>query len=609
MDRPPAILPTRPFNFLPRTMNTSRILILAAFVAGAFAGAAVIGFSTHSHDAEAVQKPSGPTGQRNIRFYQSPMHPWIRSDQPGRCTICGMELTPVYEGESGVAAGESTVVLGTNSIQLIHLETSEVTEAPLVRSLRLSGTIDDNDIRHRVISAPVAGRIERLSVNSLGQEIRAGDALLTIYSPSLLTAEREYVALATQPRSPGASASNDLAPILASARQRLLQMGLTASQIDALPNKPPGSISSELLVPADGTVVLKQVYEGQYVTEGERLFETADFSTMWVQLNAYESDRPWLKLGQQVRMTTPSWNGGVITGRVEFIDPNFDPMTRSSRVRVEVPNPWVENATGLRRRLLHRVTATAEIACIETARTVPRRALLWNGRRPMVYLSLGGGAYEPRFVRIGRIGDGLAEVLDGLKVGERVVTQAAFLIDAQSQLQSGNDSAPPETISKPASQTRSAAAPALQEFLQLSADMAEALAADQLQAFRQVLVQFPARHEALVRWIQEPGQELPEALLKSIHALGTSKNPAAQSSLGEARKWFLDPSRVSVELARWTHRQGWDSGVRTFECPMVDRAIPSGPKRAGWLQKRPEVRNPFFGAEMLDCGLELKEKP
>jgi Cu(I)/Ag(I) efflux system membrane fusion protein len=520
-----------------------------------------------------------------------------------------MELTPVYEGESGVAAEGSTVVLGTNAIQLIHLETSEVTEAPLVRSLRLSGTIDDNDIRHRVISAPVAGRIEHLSVNTLGQEIRAGDTLLKIYSPSLLTAEREYVALAKQPQSAGANSSNDWVSILTSARQRLLQMGLSASQIDALPNKPPGAITSELLVPADGTVVLKQVYEGQYVTEGERLFETADFSTMWVQLTAYESDRQWLKVGQQARMTTPSWNGGVITGRVDFIDPNFDPMTRSSRVRVEVPNPWVDTDPGRQRRLLHRVTATAEIDCLETARTVPRSAILWNGRKPMVYLSLGGGAYEPRLVSIGRIGDRLAEVLDGLKVGERVVTQAAFLIDAQSQLQSGNDSAPPETVSKTASQTRLPAAPALQEFLQLSADMAEALASDQLEAFRQVLIRFPARHEALTLWIQEPGHELPEALLKSIHALGTSKNPAAHSNLGEARKWFLDPSRVSVELARWTHRQGWDSGVRTFECPMVDRAIPSAPKRAGWLQKRSEVRNPFFGAEMLDCGLELKERP
>jgi Cu(I)/Ag(I) efflux system membrane fusion protein len=520
-----------------------------------------------------------------------------------------MELTPVYEGDSGAAAEGSVVVLGTNAIQLIHLETCEVGEAPLVRNLRLSGTLDDDDTRHRVISASVAGRIERLWVNKLGQEIQAGEPLLTIYSPTLLTAEREYVALSKQSRPETAGGSNELAPILASARQRLIQMGLTPRQIDALKDKPPGALTSDLMIPADGTVVLKQVYEGQYVTEGERLFETADFSTMWVQLTAYESDRQWLRVGQSARITSPSWSGGVITGQVSFIDPNFDPMTRSTRVRVEVPNPIEETSEGPRRRLLHRVTATAEIACIETARTLPRSALLWNGRQPVVYLSLGAGAFEPRTVRIGRIGDHLAEVLDGLKLGERVVTHAAFLIDAQSQLQSGHSNADADSQATTNSHPKSPAPPPLAEFLKLSADLSEALASDQLEVFRETLKRVAPCREALGQWASKPEPNLPEPLQKSIAAISVPSLPNGPSDLAEARKWFLDQSRTSVELARWAHRQGWDAGVRSFECPMVDRAIPSAPKRAGWLQKGAEVRNPFFGAEMIDCGLELKEKP
>ena len=593
-------------------MKTSRLLLVIIFVAGVLTGTGFWVLRSHWEHPQTpgVSQPTGepPSRPRAVRFYQSPMHPWIRSDQPGRCTICGMELTPVYEGESGVAADGPVVVLGTNSIQLIHLETSEVSDAPLVRNLRLSGTLDDNDTRHRVISASVAGRIERLSVNKLGQEIRAGEPLLTIYSPTLLTAEREYVALSRQPHPEPAGATADLAPILASARQRLIQMGLTPRQIDALKDKPPGALTSELMIPADGTVVLKQVYEGQYVTEGERLFETADFSTMWVQLTAYESDRQWLRVGQPAHITTPSWNSGVITGQVSFIDPNFDPMTRSTRVRIEVPNPIEETPEGPRRRLLHRVTAMAEIACIETARTLPRSALLWNGRQPVVYLSLGAGAYEPRTVRIGRIGDHLAEVLDGLKPGERVVTQAAFLLDAQSQLQSGHSGGgDPEatTTLRP----RSSAPPPLAEFLQLSADLSEALASDRLEVFRETLKRFQPRQEALRQWASQPVTNLSETLHKSIASISIPSVPNGPSSLAEARKWFLDQSRTSVELARWAHRQGWDAGVRSFECPMVDRAIPSAPKRAGWLQKGPEVRNPFFGAEMIDCGLELKEKP
>ena len=184
-------------------MKTSRLLLLAVFVAGLLTGAGFWVLRSHRDlpQTSTVSQPIGvaPSRPRSVRIYQSPMHPWIRSDQPGRCTICGMELTPVYEGDSGAAAEGPVVVLGTNSIQLIHLETSEVSESPLIRNLRLSGTLEDNDTRHRMISASVAGRIERLAVNRVGQEIRAGDPLLTLYSPSLLTAEREYVALSKQP--------------------------------------------------------------------------------------------------------------------------------------------------------------------------------------------------------------------------------------------------------------------------------------------------------------------------------------------------------------------------------------------------------------------------
>lgn len=590
-------------------MNSQRFLFLVTFVAGALAGAGLLGRLRPSHpphgnggNPETTAGASAAT--RKIRFYQSPMHPWIQSDQPGRCTICGMELTPVYEGDAGAAVDGAAIVLGTNAIQLIHLETAEVTRGPLERSLRLSGTIDDDDTRHRVVSAQVAGRIERLAVNRVGQEIRAGDPLLTLYSPSLLTAEREYVALLRQ-ASPS-EASGTMASILASARQRLLQMGLTPGQVEALKDKPADAITSDLLARADGTVVLKQVYEGQYVTEGERLFETADFSTMWVQLTAYEADRAWLAVGQEARITTPSWDGGVVTGRVSFIDPNYDPMTRSARVRVEVPNPVEQARDGQRRRLLHRVTAVAEIAHADTARVVPRSALLWDGRQAVAYRSLGGGAFERRTVRVGRIGDRSAEILEGLEDGDRVVSQAAFLIDAQAQIRGGTGGG----VTPPAAPAGRTPAPeALASFLRLSAELSEALAADRLPDFRAQVPGFADRLASLQRWAADPAQSAPEDLRKPLPLLAAPPAGASMTTLAEARRWFLDQSRPLLDLARAARRQGWDTGVRAFECPMVDRAIPSAPKRAGWLQLGGTVRNPFFGAEMLDCGLELKDTP
>jgi Cu(I)/Ag(I) efflux system membrane fusion protein len=593
-------------------MKSTRVLLLITFIAGALAGAGLVGRfrpSAPTPEGGAPEAGTRGSGSKKILFYQSPMHPWIRSDQPGRCTICGMELTPVHEGETGAAIDGPAIILGTNAIQLIHLETHEVARGPLERTLRLSGTIDDNDVRHRVISATVAGRIERLAINQVGQEVRAGEPLFTVYSPTLLTAEREYAALARQTRVPGTTGSDAMAPILASARQKLLQMGLTPAQVDALRDKPADAITSDLLSRVDGTVVLKQVYEGQYVAEGERLFEIADFSTMWVQLTAYEADRPWLSVGQEVRLTTPSWHGGVVTGRVSFIDPNYDPMTRSSRVRVEVPNPIEDTPGGRRRRLLHRVTARAEIVHSAAALTVPRSALLWDGRQAIAYRSLGGGAFERRPVRIGRIGDRAAEILEGLDEGDRVVSQAAFLIDSQAQIRggTGGDSS---GASEPIPLATSGPTPTpLAEFLELSADLSEALAADRLDGFRSALALFAPRLAALRPWAADPSTPMPEALRKAVASIEAPPEAFAPQGLPEARQWFLGQTRSALELARWAHRQGWSPGIRTFECPMVDRAIPSAPKRASWLQRGSAVRNPFFGAEMLDCGIELKEKP
>jgi membrane fusion protein, copper/silver efflux system len=213
------------------------------------------------------------------------MHPWIKSDKPGRCTICGMELTPVYAGEKGFdeSGGDNIVALTQNQIQVLHVQTAVAKTRPLVRTLSVSGTIDDNDMRHRLLSAYVDGRIDKLHVNFIGAEVNEGQPLADFYSPSLLQAEREY-------RQLGGELKKNTA-------LRLRQMGLTQTQIEALDQKPADSLTSQILSPISGTVVAKSVYEGQYVTTGQPLFEIADFSTMWFMFRAYEQDMPWIKPG------------------------------------------------------------------------------------------------------------------------------------------------------------------------------------------------------------------------------------------------------------------------------------------------------------------------
>ena len=213
--------------------------------------------------------PAAPTaGERKPLFYQSPMHPWIKSDKPGRCTICGMELVPIYPGEKSLDAsgGENVVALTQNQIQVVNVQTGEAKIQALVHTLQVAGMIDDDATRHRILSAYVDGRVEKLHINYMGAEVRAGQPLADYYSPNLLQAEREYRQL-----------TGDLRKNTA---LRLRQMGLTQEQIEAVADKPADSLVSQILSPIGGTVIGQNVYEGQYVTTGEKLFELADFSTM-----------------------------------------------------------------------------------------------------------------------------------------------------------------------------------------------------------------------------------------------------------------------------------------------------------------------------------------
>ncbi len=366
-------------------------------------------------------------GGRKILFYQSAMHPWVKSDKPGRCTICGMELIPIYEGDKGIELDRDVVALDQSFIQVLRVRTSPVQKRPLVKTMQVAGMVDDNAASHRVLSAYVDGRVDLLHVNYVGAEVTAGQPLASFYSPTLLQAEREYRQLS------GGLRGN--------AALRLRQMGLAPEQITALPQKPMDALDSQILSPASGTVVARYVYPGQYVKEGEKLFELADFSTMWFIFSAYEQDVPWLHPGQEVEVTTPAAPGKVFTGSISFMDPTLDDATRSVKVRVELPN-HVENG---KRCLLHKLYADGIVKLdAPEVLSVPRTAVIETGPEAVVYVDEGGGAYRRKPVKTGRRGDLLVEVLSGVKEGENVVTNGNLLIDGQAEMNRSYVSTPEE---------------------------------------------------------------------------------------------------------------------------------------------------------------------
>lgn len=562
--------------------------LLTILISAALAAGATWYFLHGNHESSA---PS--SGERKVLYYQSAMHPWIKSDKPGRCTICGMELTPVYEGEKGFdeAGGDAAVSLTQSQIQVLHVQTEPVKTRPLVRNLAVAGMIDDDATRHRVLSAYVDGRIDKLHVNFIGAEVKDGQPLAEFYSPALLQAEREYRQL-----------DGDLKY---KTGLRLLQMGLTPEQLAAVDTKPAEQFTSAILAPVSGTVVSRSVYEGQYVSTGQPLFEIADFSTMWFMFDAYEQDMPWIRPGLTVKVTTPSIPGKTFEGKITFIDPNFDESTRSTEIRVELPNPLVNG----RRELLHRLYADGVVELeAPPVLTVSRSAVIQAGPQAVAYVDLGGGRYEQRSLTLGRRGDSHIEVISGLAEGDAVVTNGNLLIDGQAEMNRAFMT-PPEAVTPVATGTKvlnEEQKKTIADFLAVADAMAAALSADNLDQFNKSSAPAMMVTGALVKLGRDlfpKGPDGSDAYETQLAALDGSRHFHGFDNIKAARIAFHRFSVAAAAVLEPLRTAGLTPAFEIYECGMVDEAIPNVPPKARWIQtgKRP-LANPFFGAEMLECG-------
>ncbi len=530
----------------------------------------------HAHETSGTAKP----GKKAT--YQCPMHPWIKSDKPGsKCTICGMEL--VVAGTAG--SGETppgVVSLSPSTITVLGVKTEVAAKRPLERTVRVAGMVDDDDTKHRFLTAYVPGRVEQLHVNFVGAEVKEGQPLLTIYSPDLLSAQREFLQIV--------KGGESTAPAVRPARERLRGLGLTNEQIEKLIASGEPEQSTTLYSPATGTIITRGAYPGQSVAAGDKLFEIADFSTMWFQFEAYEQDLAWIKVGQRVEVTTRAVPGKVFAAKVSFIDPNFNEMTRVTRVRVELPNPSVGEGAEARREIPHRVFGEG-IVHVEAPAvlTVPRTAVLNAGNGSVVYVDLGANSYEQRRIKPGRLGDDFMEVLEGVSEGDAIVTQGNLLIDAQAQLSheatahaSHSDKPMPATkepgaMPSPLSAAETPDAVPMERLASLVAAAsagADALASDDFARYQTV---FPKLHDA--------SRDL--------------KLPALEkgADLKAARRSFEVWSTTVADLAR-PHRE--HLGIKVYQCPMAPVL-----KKGRWVQKDGPLKNPFFGSSMLTCGSEL----
>lgn len=580
----------------PKTLFVILIVAICAAMGGWWAAK----HFSHQHESD-----SGAQSGRKIKFYQCSMHPQVKADKPGKCPICGMDLSPIFEGQG--ALSENLITLDSNSISVINVQSEPVKRQSMRRTLRVAGMIEDDDTRHGIISAYNEGRIEKLFVNYVGAEVEKDQPLAAFYSPNLLSAQREYLLLAQREQTNGAANfQEEQKKMLTAAAQRLKRLGLTDSQIEGLGKSTNSMAQTQIVSPMSGTVVQRFVYEGQYVKEGDKLFEIADFSTMWFRFDAYESDLSWLKVGQEIEVITPSLPGKIYQAKINFIDPNINEPTRSAKVRVEIANPMIERDGKKGRELFHKLYAEGALMMIlpETL-AVPRSAVLNPGGIPLVYLDQGDGAYEPRKVKLGIFGDEGWQVLEGLNEGDRVVTSGNLLIDAQAQFNSGG--APAEHHDE--SEEKPTPLPPLNEaqqkiandFFAIAGKMSDALASDDFKQFNE---QAAKLHTVLPALAETFGNDADRK--KLVEQIEQAGHLSKADDLSAARKFFVPLTMATVEFAKSLRSEPAFKTVKIYKCPMANQGVPGAPKNGFWIQTEGELRNPFFGNAMLTCGSEVK---
>lgn len=395
--------------------------------------APVTGHAAHSGTASS----DASKGERRILYWVDPMHPAYKSDEPGKAPDCGMDLVPVYEETEAAGttprpvAGYAAISLPPERQQAIGVRTETAELRDVTKTIRTVGRVTfDERLLHQV-HPKFEGYIEKLYVNTTGQPVRKGEALLSIYSPELLATQEEYL-LAYRARqrfasSPNADLSQGAVELFQSARQRLLLWDVAPADLERLEKTGRPEKALELSSPVDGFVLTKTAVQGARVMPSDSLFEIASLDRVWVLADVYESEAPFVRVGQSARIQLSYLPDRSWPGRVTFIAPVLDAGTRTLKVRLEIPN---RDAT-LKPEMYADVVLERPLGRVLT---VPDSAVLATGTRSLVFVASGAGRFEPRKVKVGAKIDSFDQVLEGLSPGDRVVTQANFLVDSESRL-------------------------------------------------------------------------------------------------------------------------------------------------------------------------------
>jgi Cu(I)/Ag(I) efflux system membrane fusion protein len=381
------------------------------------------------HSPENEPTPAA-TGEKYVHekkiIWTCSMHPQIRMDHPGKCPICGMDLIPLQESnKSEQIVSQDEIQMTDEAMKIADIQTMVVHKLHPEKQVHLLGKVKPDERKIAELTARFGGRIEKLYVNFTGQDVSKGEKLATIYSPALVTAQKELLEANEYKQS-----NPDL---YKAARNKLKLWDLTDGQIDDIETSGEARNYFDVLSPIAGTVTRRNVASGDYVKEGSALFRVTDLTGIWIMFEAYESDLPWIKLGDKVVFTIHSLPGRSFNGYVSFIDPFIDPKTRIARVRVEMQNPGLL----LKPEMFANGIITSFLAGNKKELMIRKTAVLWTGKRSVVYVKNPVSeqpSFKYREIALGPSAGEFYVVSSGLREGEEIAVNGVFKIDAAAQL-------------------------------------------------------------------------------------------------------------------------------------------------------------------------------
>ena len=533
------------------------------------------------------------------------MHPQIRQDGPGLCPICGMELIPVASG--GESVGQDEIQMTEAAMKLANVQTIPVATSVPSKRIYLPGKVQADERLLKTITSRFPGRIEELYVDFTGQEVQQGQRLASIYSPDLIQAQKELLE---------AARFRETNPSFYEAAVNKLKLwNISEKQIEEILNTKELRYNFDIYATRSGTVVEKLVTEGDYVNEGQPLLEVAALDKLWVLFDAYENDLAWIEEGDEIDFTVKSLPGEIFTSEVVFINPVINPATRVASVRAEVANPERELKPGM----LAEGVLESTLEEVGDALVVPKSAILWTGKRSIVYVKdpkFEQPTFEYREVVLGPEAGDFYVVSEGLEAGEEVVANGVFKVDAAAQLEGKRSmmnpaaSEPPMPPMPGMDMSGDEVQVKTEAFIGEVIDLRSKIPAVFKNQLQVVVETYLVLKEGLVEGDEEKVAKASSLLLAELEDLdGESLKGEAKAFWEEKRSFLFKHAQIIKEvdslekkrenfvflsqpLIKLVESFGANKKLYVDYCPMAE---------AYWLSEVEPIRNPYM-PEMLRCG-------